>query len=211
MTFLEFVARKLMGPPAYGSSWCCPFHDDTSPSFHITPPKDNFPIKYKCFGCGAWGDEFDLLKHFHPRDNYSDRCDRRKTLSREFESSPNSYRGCTKMPKVMKRSAERLALDLAFADLEDCIRQLETEEKEPLYLILPKAVAICEQHKVPLQSLVNYCTEFWAWILDSNERHLQTCSDPDCGQWCIDARAERAKHRRINLLTFDRTKTLATK
>lgn len=68
MTFLEYVCRELLGPPAHGLYWCCPFHDDTSPSFHILPPDGQHKIKFKCFPCGedGWGDEWDLIKFFHP-------------------------------------------------------------------------------------------------------------------------------------------------
>ena len=35
---------------------CCPFHDETTPSFHIRPKQQDF----KCFGCGKGGDVIDL-------------------------------------------------------------------------------------------------------------------------------------------------------
>ena len=81
MTFLEFVDRRLMGPPPLH----CPFHDDAHPSFSIRPPKGKYPIKYKCWGCGAWGDEHDLLRPFDPRDNYQQRLQRIAELREEFE------------------------------------------------------------------------------------------------------------------------------
>ncbi len=42
-----------------GRSWkgLCPFHDEKTPSFHVTPDMGI----YKCFGCGASGDVFNFM------------------------------------------------------------------------------------------------------------------------------------------------------
>ena len=40
---------------------CCPFHDEKTPSFTVSPVKQF----YHCFGCGAHGDVFDWLKERH--------------------------------------------------------------------------------------------------------------------------------------------------
>ena len=37
---------------------CCPFHDERTPSFTLTPDKG----LYKCFGCGAGGDVIKLYR-----------------------------------------------------------------------------------------------------------------------------------------------------
>ena len=37
---------------------CCPFHNEKTPSFHVTPSKG----MYKCFGCGVSGDAIEFVK-----------------------------------------------------------------------------------------------------------------------------------------------------
>ncbi|MBG6205401.1 hypothetical protein IWQ49_000045 [Labrenzia sp. EL_126] len=44
-----------------GDFWaCCPFHDERSPSFHCLDGDNT----YKCFGCGASGDQFTFLQEY---------------------------------------------------------------------------------------------------------------------------------------------------
>jgi len=68
-----------LGPPAYGSSWYCPFCDPDGggglsqrggkpeskwASFSVRPPFRKYAIKFKCHRCQTWGDEHDLLRKF---------------------------------------------------------------------------------------------------------------------------------------------------
>ena len=78
MTFLEYCCERLLGPPASRgcdgrSYWNCPFHNDTNPSFCTLPSKPEYKDRFQCFGCGAWGDEFDLMKRFFDNENFADR------------------------------------------------------------------------------------------------------------------------------------------
>ena len=49
-----------------GGEWkgCCPFHDDSSPSFTIFDGDERF----HCFGCGANGDVLDFVQQMHSVD-----------------------------------------------------------------------------------------------------------------------------------------------
>jgi len=46
----ETVTLKAAGGGSYKG--LCPFHDERSPSFHVTPSKN----LYHCFSCGEGGD-----------------------------------------------------------------------------------------------------------------------------------------------------------
>lgn len=50
----DYVNLKRSGSSMKGR---CPFHDEKTPSFHVSESKEI----YKCFGCGAGGDAIDFL------------------------------------------------------------------------------------------------------------------------------------------------------
>ena len=53
----DFVTLKRRGASYVA---CCPFHNEKTPSFHVTPSKGI----YKCFGCGEQGNSVGfLMKH----------------------------------------------------------------------------------------------------------------------------------------------------
>lgn len=89
-TFLEYVAECLMGPAPHHSGrgeplHVCPFHNDTYPSFLVR--RTGSKPRYRCFGCGAWGDELDLVANFYPRDDYARRLDRIAEYRRHYDGS----------------------------------------------------------------------------------------------------------------------------
>jgi hypothetical protein len=77
MTFLEYVCHELLGFPASGSCWFCPwcaerYPDSNWASLNVRPPLQRpdgtwYAIKFRCHRpqCGKWGDEFDLIKHVY--------------------------------------------------------------------------------------------------------------------------------------------------
>src|SRR5690242_17437312 len=90
--FLQFVAQKLLGEPTKrtegGSRWWfrCPFHSpDRNPSFCTLPPKEGCKDWFKCWSCGKYGDEWDLLAQMFPADDYAYRKLRYRQLYAEFE------------------------------------------------------------------------------------------------------------------------------
>ncbi|MDA9913217.1 CHC2 zinc finger domain-containing protein, partial [Candidatus Nanopelagicales bacterium] len=58
----EIISEHVTLKSAGGGSLkgLCPFHDERSPSFHVTPSKGF----YYCFGCGEGGDVLDFLINY---------------------------------------------------------------------------------------------------------------------------------------------------
>ena len=51
----QYVTLKRQGTTLKG---LCPFHDERTPSFYVTPSRH----MYKCFGCGEGGDVIDFVQ-----------------------------------------------------------------------------------------------------------------------------------------------------
>ncbi len=58
---VEVVGRRVQLKKA-GKEFkaCCPFHDEKTPSFTVSPSKGF----YHCFGCGVHGNALDFLMHY---------------------------------------------------------------------------------------------------------------------------------------------------
>ncbi|MGI9542123.1 MAG: DNA primase [Cyclobacteriaceae bacterium] len=57
----DFVSLKRKGQNMWA---CCPFHDEKTPSFSVSPTKGI----YKCFGCGKAGDAIEFVKEIEGLD-----------------------------------------------------------------------------------------------------------------------------------------------
>ncbi len=66
----ELIARKL-GEPNRSGFWACPFHQESSPSFHVWTGDDGAD-RYYCFGCGEGGDVFDWLEQSGQVNGFND-------------------------------------------------------------------------------------------------------------------------------------------
>jgi hypothetical protein len=90
LTFLEFVIKRHLGEPAHRGSnyacWPCPFHNDHHPSFYTRPHKEQYKDRWKCHGCGEWGDEKDFLRLYHPKEDYNARLERLRKLRAEYDA-----------------------------------------------------------------------------------------------------------------------------
>ena len=63
---LSEICEKELGQPTRTGDklfWCCPFHDESSPSFMVDKNE-----RYHCFGCGESGDLFDFFEKVYHMD-----------------------------------------------------------------------------------------------------------------------------------------------
>jgi DNA primase len=103
---------------------CCPFHDEKTPSFNVSPDKQIF----KCFGCGAGGSVFDFVM----RTDKLTFVEALRSLAKEagIELKPRPGGGERKearddVARVLDWAARGFAANLAHAEGEACRRYLE--------------------------------------------------------------------------------------
>jgi hypothetical protein len=197
-TFLEFVAERLLGPPARTDSmgrswWHCPFHNDNTPSFNTLPPKKGKKDWFKCLGCGEWGDEHDLLKKVGGVTNYSDRRDQLQQWREDYEDSLRARPapGPVSLCGLWSRDQDTPSPvapgqhsfdDHANAALEDLLGLIgdRTIESEVLVLtVMRRTLTICARHQVHAAVLADRCdAELWSRQVELT--HLRECTDPNC-------------------------------
>src|SRR5262249_54763273 len=95
VTLLEYILTKYLGKPARTqpngvSYWPCPVCGHQS--FHTLPNKAQFKHRAKCWSvdCGFRGDAADMLKEFHPQEDWNERQKQLDRLEREWQSSVGS-------------------------------------------------------------------------------------------------------------------------
>lgn len=74
MPIRELVAGFLGESKRLGNRdwWCCPFHEENTPSFTLVPDGTSF----HCFGCGQHGDAIDFLRGMEPALSFRECVDR---------------------------------------------------------------------------------------------------------------------------------------
>lgn len=110
----DYVALK----PTGGGSFVglCPFHDERSPSFHVTPARS----MYYCFGCQSGGDAISFLRAMHPELSFVEAVERlaeRAGITLTYEDTP----GFTRRPpgeRARLLSANKAAEDFFGSQLD---------------------------------------------------------------------------------------------
>lgn len=189
MSFLEFVAERLMGQPVSGSCWNCPYCVSSGPSFSVRPPLGNYSIKFKCHRCGKWGDEMDLLKLFFPEDDYSVRLTRVQELRLDFErtTAPTTAAIPIRGEGGVRNMNQPRDVGLVWANV---VHQLAQIEVGPIYGLQLLRIFIegCESEKVTPRALLDYWIEYENWKSESLKQHAAECNDASCGDECRMAR-----------------------
>jgi hypothetical protein len=151
-SFLEFVAERLLGPPASreGESalWRCPRCQHRR--WHIRPPKPGFKVKFACWrpSCAWWGDELDLLAYFEPTMTYTEQCDLLAEWREAFDrgDSPTFFSPRGSGPKRGEP-----------ANLEEVFQALTPSERSTL--VSARAILRDKAGWLPFDSLAAYCSE----------------------------------------------------
>ncbi len=193
MSFLEYVCQQLIGPPLSGSCWRCPFCNGGNSSFSVRPPMANYPVKYKCFRCDAWGDEFDLLKFYFPNEDFSQRKERIARMEEAYQAGDFalSLRGPGSKP--LQNPYDRDPRLDEFSDEADegvgeLLRQFDASPDDLLMVAklvryCGKALSICARHSLHPLGFAGRC-EYEAWSREALIEHAAQCADDDCGNDC---------------------------
>ena len=95
----------------------CPFHDEKSPSFHLTPARG----LYHCFGCGVGGDTIDFVMRIEHLSfaEAVERLAQRAGIEVRYEQGGSSARGAQAGQRTRLVAAHRAAVDFYAARLAD--------------------------------------------------------------------------------------------
>jgi DNA primase len=95
----------------------CPFHEEKSPSFHVTPARG----LYHCFGCGVGGDTIDFVMRMEHLTfaEVVERLAQRAGIEIRYEQGGSSTRGGNAGQRTRLVAAHRAAVDFYAAHLAD--------------------------------------------------------------------------------------------
>lgn len=183
MTFLEFCFRRYVGPPESGRYWRCPWCERRNASVVVNDPAPGHAVKYRCVAAGCdsgtgrgFGDEFDLLRHFHPGCRYPDLLAVARGLRVEYEqdaATPLVPMG-TRRHERDRRGAVALAWDLCMQDLDR-----SGQDHDAVY---GRAVEALDEGRLSprLADVVEYWVRFRGWCERMDAEHLRACDVPEC-------------------------------
>lgn len=145
-SFLEFCFHRLLGKPVSGSCWNCPVCDSSGASLSVRPPKEEYKVRFKCFRCDWWGDEFDLLREFYKGDDYPRLRIRVEQWRADYEAelaNPSNPSGDGEIPERNSFHYQTLAL----RELLETFEKWETTDAHA-FQIIGAALETCDRYQV---------------------------------------------------------------
>ncbi len=147
----DFLPLKRKGQNLWA---CCPFHDEKTPSFSVSPAKGI----YKCFGCGAAGDAIEFVKEIEGLDYLGAMRYLGKKYGVQLEETEIT-------PEVMAQQGRRESLFIALGFAKDYFHQqlLHHHEGKSIGLSYFKERGYNEQ--VVKQFELGYSLDKWDGLL----------------------------------------------
>lgn len=121
----QFVSLKKKGN---GYEACCPFHNEKTPSFRVTPAKD----MYKCFGCGKGGDAIRFVME-HERKTFYEAIE---WLAEKYNLTLEQDQQAQQVSEEVKSKKQQMLELVAFAQnkYEDMLRSLPDDAAAMQYM-----------------------------------------------------------------------------
>ncbi|MDH3708254.1 MAG: DNA primase [Cyclobacteriaceae bacterium] len=112
----DFLSLKRKGQNLWA---CCPFHDEKTPSFSVSPAKGIF----KCFGCGKAGDAIEFVKEIEGLDYLEAMKFLGKKYGVELEEEPPT-------PEDLARQSQRESLFIVLNFAKEYFQKLLWEHEQ---------------------------------------------------------------------------------
>jgi len=200
MTFLEYVLRKLVGPPQ-GNYFPCPFREHSNPYQVVVnkPAIDaagtgrQFAVKGRCHracGPGPRGcfDEFDVVQAVRPDMLYPERVALVAKLRAEWQaglSAPGKARTGILFSPTGRQRDDPHRIPVAWANLMDDLRRAGVDTGEEVYMLVKRYYDAGYFQddgwdRKEMSEVLIYWRDSLDWCAESDRLHLQGCDDHEC-------------------------------
>lgn len=188
MTLTEYIMRSIFGAPdatmGGNPAWRCPWHQDKHAALILYPPNEKGKQKFRCHGCGRFGDAYDVIWHRWPDTYFGERKTIYFNFKRMWEAGGDCDCGPAQTP-YKKREHDR-AIASAWNEWD----RHRNDPDSSSWLD-----DISRQHRVKPSEVVAYDQDHDAWLAESFEKHIAECHDPDCSDQCVRTRLRRGLNR----------------